>query len=140
VSASAILERLHGVKRIGPGRWLAKCPAHDDKRPSLSISETPDGRILIKDWGGCGTDSILKDLGLDFSALFPERFPGGLHRTDKAPRIPASDILLAVAGEVEVACCAAAEMAAGNVLNVVDHDRLRLAARRLNAACEVANG
>ena len=33
-----ILDRLSGVKKSGKG-WSAPCPAHDDRRPSLSVSE-----------------------------------------------------------------------------------------------------
>ena len=41
-----VLAKLRGVKPIGDG-YQACCPTHDDKHPSLSIKETPDGRILI---------------------------------------------------------------------------------------------
>jgi hypothetical protein len=40
-----ILARLKGVHRSGDG-WMARCPAHDDQNPSLSISCGQDGRIL----------------------------------------------------------------------------------------------
>lgn len=43
-----ILPRLEKVKRAGPDKWLAKCPAHDDKRPSLSIREAEDHKVLLK--------------------------------------------------------------------------------------------
>jgi hypothetical protein len=42
---SAMLGRLDGVKRNGSG-WTSKCPAHEDARASLSISEGDDGRRL----------------------------------------------------------------------------------------------
>ena len=34
------------ARRSGSG-WMAKCPAHDDKTPSLSIGET-DGKVLLR--------------------------------------------------------------------------------------------
>jgi len=46
-AAQRLLDRLDGVKRVADGRWMAKCPAHEDKRPSLSIRETDDGRVLL---------------------------------------------------------------------------------------------
>ena len=39
------LTRLDGVKRTGRG-WQAKCPAHDDRSPSLSIREGELGVLL----------------------------------------------------------------------------------------------
>lgn len=35
-----LTSRLDGVKSNGYGKYLARCPAHDDKSPSLAIKET----------------------------------------------------------------------------------------------------
>ena len=35
---------LLNARRIGPGRWMAKCPGHPDRTPSLSIATGRDGR------------------------------------------------------------------------------------------------
>lgn len=43
-----LLDRLSGVKQIKPDRWLARCPAHDDRAPSLVTTETSDGTLLIR--------------------------------------------------------------------------------------------
>jgi 5S rRNA maturation endonuclease (ribonuclease M5) len=50
--------------------WQAKCPAHEDHTPSLSISEGHDGRILLKCFAGCPTESIVAALGLELRDLF----------------------------------------------------------------------
>ena len=42
-----LLSKLDGVKRTGPGRWLAKCPAHEDRRASLAIREGDVGKTLV---------------------------------------------------------------------------------------------
>lgn len=73
MTVEALVSRLEGMKRTGPGRWVAKCPAHEDKRPSLSIRELDDGRILAHCFAGCAVDDVLAAIGLDFEALFPER-------------------------------------------------------------------
>ena len=39
MTAATILDRLDGVRPTGDGRWIARCPAHDDRSPSLSIRE-----------------------------------------------------------------------------------------------------
>jgi putative DNA primase/helicase len=45
---------------------MAKCPAHDDRNPSLSIREV-DGKVLVRCHAGCPQSAViaaLKDLGL----------------------------------------------------------------------------
>jgi hypothetical protein len=64
-----LLERLEGVRRSGDG-WSAKCPAHEDRAPSLSIGEGDDGRVLVTCHAGCDTTKVLSELGLDASDLF----------------------------------------------------------------------
>jgi hypothetical protein len=51
--------------------WAAKCPAHEDRRPSLSIKAGFDGRVLVRCWAGCTTDAVLIAMGLTFKDLFP---------------------------------------------------------------------
>jgi hypothetical protein len=43
--AATILDKLDGVRSKGPGRWMARCPAHNDKTASLSIKDT--GEIVL---------------------------------------------------------------------------------------------
>ncbi|HTV75695.1 MAG TPA: hypothetical protein VMD57_01765, partial [Candidatus Baltobacteraceae bacterium] len=60
---------LQGVTRNGDG-WIAKCPAHDDQNPSLSIRQGDDGRTLLKCFAGCTADSICAALNLTTADLF----------------------------------------------------------------------
>lgn len=55
--------------------WMALCPAHDDRTPSLSVSEGQDGKALIKCFGGCTTEAIASALGLEMPDLFPDKPP-----------------------------------------------------------------
>jgi putative DNA primase/helicase len=41
--------------------WLAKCPAHDDSNPSLSIREA-DGKVLVHCFGGCSQSEVIEAL------------------------------------------------------------------------------
>ena len=66
-----LLDRLDGVKARGKNKWIAKCCAHDDKSPSLALTELSDGRILIKCFAGCETQTILANIGLTMEDLFP---------------------------------------------------------------------
>jgi hypothetical protein len=74
VNASPIenlLSRLAGVKKA-KGGWTARCPAHDDKRPSLSVAQGKDGAVVIKCHKGCDTSAVLAALGLTLADLFPQ--------------------------------------------------------------------
>ena len=58
-------------RRSGSG-WQARCPAHDDRDPSLGVSEGDDGRALLTCRAGCDSSYILDRLGLDWTDLFTE--------------------------------------------------------------------
>lgn len=73
-----VLEALRGIglnpRRAGEG-WTCQCPGHDDRNPSLSISQGSDGRALLNCHGPCGHDleRILARLNLKPSDLFAEK-------------------------------------------------------------------
>ena len=67
-----VLSRLQGVKG-GGGQWSARCPAHDDKRQSLSISQGKDGQVLLKCHTGCTVESITSALGIEVKDLFQKQ-------------------------------------------------------------------
>lgn len=61
------------AKRQRKGVWLAKCPAHPDNTPSLTIRE---GRraLLLKCWShNCNIAAICDSLGIKQSALWYEQ-------------------------------------------------------------------
>ena len=58
-----ILSRLTDPKQNGAG-WQARCPAHDDTTPSLSVSEGANGGALVHCHAGCTAESIVSSLGL----------------------------------------------------------------------------
>lgn len=64
-----LLQRFEGVRSRGPGRWTARCPSHDDRNPSLSISEGDRG-LLVKCWAGCTLTEICAALGITPRQLF----------------------------------------------------------------------
>lgn len=71
-----ILVKLRDLDRLVTGSsatgYMAQCPAHNDREPSLSIGEGDGGRALVHCFAGCTTDQILAALGLGFHELFPE--------------------------------------------------------------------
>jgi hypothetical protein len=72
-----VLDRLRSKPRRSGRGWTARCPAHEDRTPSLSITETADGKVLVKCWAGCSTESVLAALGLRWSDLFPRQADSG---------------------------------------------------------------
>jgi len=62
--------RLVDGARTGAGRWKARCPAHTDRSPSLSIREGEDGRVLVRCFAGCTVEAILAVLNLSIKDLF----------------------------------------------------------------------
>lgn len=129
-----LLSRLDGLRETGPNKWAARCPAHDDRSPSLAIKETTGGAVLVHCFAGCDVSEVIGAVGLELSDLFPKTESG------KPQRKPwnAADVLRAVTHEVTViAVCAGQLNKAG--LSPEDAARLDLATQRLFAAsAEVA--
>ena len=126
-----ILSRLEKVRQRQPGQWSARCPAHADKGPSLSIRETPDGAVLLHCFAGCEVAEIVASLGLELHHLFPPR-----DKPNDAPKRIANlltdgQALQLLSNEVLFAAVAIANYFHGVKLTQVDIDRLTTAAGRI---------
>ena len=55
------LARALGARRTG-STWMARCPAHEDHEPSLAISDSSDGKILVRCHAGCDQRSVISSL------------------------------------------------------------------------------
>lgn len=64
----AFLERLKGVRKNGSG-YVAQCPAHEDKSPSLSITMGQRG-VVFHCFAGCDPDAVIAAVKLKWSDLF----------------------------------------------------------------------
>ncbi len=73
-AVARVLERVN-AKRNGQG-WIAPCPAHDDRKPSLSIKTGDDGRALVHCHAGCSVDDVLAALHLEARDLFADNGNG----------------------------------------------------------------
>ncbi|MFC6519266.1 DNA primase [Undibacterium arcticum] len=138
MSLDILLSRLDGVRHTGQGQWIAKCPAHADRKASLAIRELDDGRILLHDFAGCATADVLAAVDLTFSDLFPERGLDAHHHPVRRP-FNARDVLRCLAYEVLVVLQIANLLLRGGALTESDHARLLLAARRFQSAEGIAN-
>jgi 5S rRNA maturation endonuclease (ribonuclease M5) len=63
-----VLPRLEGVRASG-GKFMARCPAHDDSRASLSVNAGTDQPVVLHCHAGCEPDDILAKLGLTWAEL-----------------------------------------------------------------------
>lgn len=95
-----LLARLDGVRQSGPDRWIARCPAHDDRDPSLSVRDAGD-RVLIRCHAGCPAEAVVSALGLELRDLFSEALPSGTRRK-MAQRHSRRDLLAAIVHEMTV--------------------------------------
>ncbi len=69
MTVAELLPSLESVHSRGPGRFSARCPAHADKSPSLSVMEGDKG-ILLRCFAGCSLRDITQKLGLQIKDLF----------------------------------------------------------------------
>ena len=72
MSIDEFLGKLEGVQETGGG-WVARCPAHGDDNPSLSIARGEDGRILVHCHAGCSAEDVVASLGLKMADLMPQK-------------------------------------------------------------------
>ena len=132
MSASILLSKLSRVKKTGADRWMACCPAHQDKTASLSIKDLPDGRVLLHCFAGCDPDSVLAAVGLTFSDLMPERLQGDFKPVRFA--FSALDALRALVADLLFIRLCAHRLAQGRALIESDREALHQSAYRIENA------
>lgn len=131
-----LLSRLEKVRGRN-GSWMAKCPAHPDGSPSLSIKHLADGRILLHDFGGCDTGDVLAAIGLTVSDLFPERLG---EMPQRRGDFTAMDALRALSFEGSVVALVASDLAEGKPISEIDARRVRQSVGRIATALEFVSG
>lgn len=79
------LARALGGGRAGGG-WMARCPAHDDREPSLSIRAAGESRVLVHCHAGCTQGQVIA--ALRARGLWPQdgSRPTGPARSNTARR------------------------------------------------------
>ena len=71
LTAQQLAAMLH-ARRVGKNKWVAKCPAHQERTGSLYITPGKDGSAWAHCFGGCDQKAVLDALGLTWSDLKPE--------------------------------------------------------------------
>lgn len=127
--ADRLLSTLDKVRQVGPGEWIACCPAHDDRSPSLAVRELEDGRLLIHDFGGCATGEVVAAVGMTLSDLFPTGGRRRAHHREGLDRpLRLQDVARALSHELLLAQILLVDLADGRE---VDGERARSAAYQI---------
>jgi hypothetical protein len=124
-----LLERLNGVRQVGPDKWRAKCPGHDSRSLTLSIADR-DGRVLLHCFAGCATDAVLSTVGLTFSDLY-EKPLGEFKPLARSP-FRADDVLDLITREATTLAVIASDASQERQFSPLALERLIKAASRLN--------
>ena len=82
MTAETIAKALGGRK--AGGGWMARCPAHDDREPSLSIRDADDGKVLVRCHAGCDQERVIA--ALRSRGLWTENGSAPVHRAPR--RVP----------------------------------------------------
>lgn len=69
-----VLSALDGLRELGGQKWIARCPAHEDRSPSLSLT-VADDRLLMHCHAQCSIDDVCGALGIERKDLFLDNDP-----------------------------------------------------------------
>ena len=141
MTIETLISRLEAVKETGPGKYLSRCPAHDDRSPSLSIKDGDDGRVLIHCFAGCEPQSVLDAIGMTFSDIMPERIGTEHYHNGNPNWIPARDALATLDHESLVVSIIGADFLEHKEIDEATWARLAQSVSRINeirAACAPA--
>lgn len=138
MSAELLLSRVKKVRRTAGNSWVACCPAHEDRSPSMTVKDVGDGRVLIHCFAGCDVESILGAVGMDWSDILPES-PIDHHIAPVRGKIFPNDALKVIQNEVRLVMVAAYDMRRGKSLSNQDMKRLETAMERINEVVDYAD-
>ncbi|MDC9729832.1 MAG: CHC2 zinc finger domain-containing protein [Methyloprofundus sp.] len=125
-----LLTSLDKARRTGDGKWLACCPAHQDKSPSLAIKQTDDGKILIHCFAGCEVEPIVSAIGLTLADLMPDN--PTYKKGSKPPKFNKYELFDRLAYESIILCLAIRQLINNEPLSSNDQQRVLKAEETIN--------
>lgn len=126
-----ILPLLTKVRRRQPSQWSACCPAHQDKGPSLSLRETPEGAVLVHCFAGCAVADVVRAMGLELHELFPLTDRPATAPTRTAKLLTPMQALDLLHDEAQLVGICAGNIGHGVALTDADRERAMQAAGRI---------
>ena len=129
------------AKKVGPNRWRALCPCHDDTRPSLDITPGHTQPIMvICRVCDARAPQVAVALGLRMADLCHDR-PGTFTPSRRREERPPFDPVRAaesIAAEAWVLAELAEKFKRGESLTPADHSRLNTIIRRMDTVKDQA--
>lgn len=139
MSIDNVLNKLNKVKKTGAYKWIACCPVHQDKTPSLAIRLLEDQRILIHCFGcQCGIEEFCYSIGISIDELFPEKLTKNYQR-ERQP-FNSYDALIALRFEATILSLAAERISKGLPLTEIDAKRIELSRKCIDEAIDYVSG
>ena len=132
MNIDVLLSHLDGVKETGTGKYLSRCPAHDDRSPSLAIKEGDDGRVLLHCFAGCETEDVLSAIDLTFADVMPERIGQEHAYKPVRNRISPKDALATMDHESLVVAIIGSDFLDSKNIDMETWSRLASAIERIN--------
>ena len=129
-----LLPLLDKVRQTHSGQWIACCPAHDDRSPSLGVLEAEDGKLVMNCLAGCDITEILSVLGMAWPDLFPDN---PTPTRTKRPYWNPKDLLAVRKDEFFRLACGWGRFRRGETLSDQDLERMDLACERILKMLEV---
>ena len=136
MTIDALLNGLDGIRETGHSKYVARCPAHDDRSPSLAIKDCGDGRVLVHCFAGCETEDVLAAVGLTLADLMPERVDG--QHSFRPQRFDSRQVLATLDHESLVVAIVGADFLEHRAIDESTWNRLRQAVGRINTARAIA--
>lgn len=128
---NTFLNHLDKVRSNGTGKWMACCPSHDDKSPSMSIKQV-DGKIILHCFAGCSAEEITGAIGLKMSDLFEQK----LSVVKNKSRLPRRKLVTALMHELIVLNIAINSRNERHAIHPDDACREKLAVERISLLFE----
>ena len=138
--AANLIARLDGIRETGAGQWIARCPAHDDRSPSLSIKQVDD-RVLIHCFAGCEVGDVMASIGLTLADLYDRplaHHKAPLSAYQRHRHGQAAEAIRAVQDEMGVIAVLTEQVVSGFALDPAELERLKLAMQRVENARRLA--
>jgi len=85
------ISRLDNDRSTGTDKYIARCPAHEDRSPSLTVGLGRDGGIILHCFAGCSAQDVVESVGMSMSDLFPD---DGYECRTGGRRLPQQDELV----------------------------------------------
>lgn len=133
MNLSELLTHFDGVRQMGADKYMCRCPAHDDKSPSLSITQKDD-RILFYCFAGCATEDVLGSVGLSFKDLYNNPWRASYEAAVSNKGKKYRKQFDSYEHELLILKIAATDLEAGKELSIEDEARAELALLRIRGA------